>query len=123
MSRIGIALLLSVPCAAAVLGSPVIAQAPSSPPMAKREPRVTEIHGYTLKDDYFWLREKSNPEVISYLEAENAYTEEVMKPAKALQETLYTEMLGRIKQTDLSVPARIGDYYYYSRTEQGKQYP
>ena len=60
------------------------------PPMATKRPHTTEIHGYTLKDDYFWLREKSNPEVIKYLESENAYTEEVMKPTKALQETLYT---------------------------------
>jgi oligopeptidase B len=93
------------------------------PPVATRQPHTTEIHGYTLKDDYFWLRDKSNPEVIKHLEAENAYTEGVMKPTKALQETLYTEMLGRIKQTDLSVPSRIGDYFYYSRTEEGKQYP
>jgi oligopeptidase B len=93
------------------------------PPLAKRVPHVTEIHGYTLKDDYFWLREKKNPEVIKYLEEENAYTDEAMKPTKEMQETLYKEMLGRIKQTDLSVPSRIGDYYYYSRTEEGKQYP
>ena len=93
------------------------------PPTAAKLPHTTEIHGYTLKDDYFWLREKSNPDVIKYLESENAYTEEVMKPTKALQETLYTEMLGRIKQTDLSVPSRIGEYFYYSRTEEGKQYP
>ncbi len=93
------------------------------PPSAARRPHTTEIHGYTLKDDYFWLREKSNPEVIKYLESENAYTEEVMKPTKGLQETLYNEMLGRIKQTDLSVPSRIGEYFYYSRTEEGKQYP
>ncbi len=95
----------------------------AQPPTAAKRPHTTEIHGYTLKDDYFWLREKSNPEVIKYLESENAYTEEVMKPTKALQETLYTEMLGRIKQTDLSVPSRIGEYFYYSRTEEGKQYP
>ena len=93
------------------------------PPAAARRPHTTEIHGYTLKDDYFWLREKSNPEVIKYLESENAYTEEVMKPTKGLQETLYNEMLGRIKQTDLSVPSRLGEYFYYSRTEEGKQYP
>src|SRR5215831_5820249 len=93
------------------------------PPVAKKVPHVTQIHGYTMKDDYFWLREKKNPEVIKYLEAENAYTEEVMKPTKEFQEALYKEMLGHIKQTDLSVPSRIGDYYYYSRTEEGKQYP
>jgi oligopeptidase B len=93
------------------------------PPIAKKIPHATQIHGYTMKDDYFWLREKQNPEVIKYLEAENAYTEEVMKPLKDFQEALYKEMLGHIKQTDLSVPSRIGDYYYYSRTEEGKQYP
>ena len=87
---------------------------------SRTRPRFTATR---LKDDYFWLREKNNPEVIKYLEAENAYTEEVMKPTKELQETLYKEMLGRIKQTDLSVPSRIGDYFYYSRTEEGKQYP
>ena len=93
------------------------------PPAAKKVPHETKIHGQTLADDYFWLREKENPEVVKHLEAENAYTEEVMKPTKGLQETLYKEMLGRIKQTDLSVPYRIGSYYYYSRTEEGKQYP
>ncbi|HLG17449.1 MAG TPA: S9 family peptidase [Blastocatellia bacterium] len=93
------------------------------PPLAKKVPHVTQIHGYTLKDDYFWLREKTNPEVIKYLEAENAYTEEVLRPTKGLQEALYKEMLGRIKQTDLSVPSRIGEYFYYSCTEEGKQYP
>ena len=96
---------------------------PPQPPAAARRPHTTEIHGYTLKDDYFWLRDKANPEVVTYLESENAYTEELMRPTKALQETLYSEMLGRIKQTDLSVPSRIGDYFYYSRTEEGRQYP
>jgi oligopeptidase B len=93
------------------------------PPIAKRVPKKTTIHGDTLVDDYFWLREKSNPEVIAYLEAENAYTDAVMKPTEAFQEALYKEMLARIKQTDLSVPYRDGNYYYYSRTEEGKQYP
>ncbi|HZS46601.1 MAG TPA: S9 family peptidase [Blastocatellia bacterium] len=93
------------------------------PPVAKKETHITKIHGYELKDDYFWLRQKDNPEVKNYLEAENTYTEEMMKPTKELQDTLYKEMLGRIKQTDLSVPYRIGEYYYYSRTEEGKQYP
>lgn len=93
------------------------------PPVAEKRPHITELHGVTLSDDYFWLREKTNPDVVRYLEAENAYTDEIMGPRKALQETLYTEMLGRIKQTDLSVPSRIGEYYYYTRTEEGKQYP
>src|SRR5689334_24621371 len=65
------------------------------PPVAKKVPHTTEVNGYTLKDDYFWLREKKNPEVTQYLEAENAYTEEVMKPTKDFQDTLYKEMLGR----------------------------
>lgn len=93
------------------------------PPAAKKVPHETKIHGYALKDDYFWLREKQNPEVIKYLEDENAYTEQTMKPFKELQESLYKEMLGHIKQSDLTVPSRIGEYYYYSRTEEGKQYP
>ena len=101
----------------------VHAQGPAQAPVAKKVPRETKIHGYTLTDDYFWLREKGTPAVTQYLEAENAYTEAVMQPHKALEDTLYKEMLGRIKQTDLSVPARNGEYWYYSRTEEGKQYP
>src|SRR5262245_63971936 len=86
-------------------------------------PRTSAIHGDVRVDDYYWLREKSNPEVLAYLEAENAYTQAVMKPTEPFQAALYKEMLGRIKQTDLSVPYRLGDYFYYTRTEQGKQYP
>ncbi|MEX0878728.1 MAG: oligopeptidase B, partial [Thermoanaerobaculia bacterium] len=80
------------------------------------------LHGDTLKDEYFWLRERENPDVRKYLEAENAYTDSVMKPTEALQKTLYDEMLGRIKETDLTVPYRDGAYFYYTRTEKGKQY-
>ena len=98
-------------------------QTTRQPPAAKKISRETKIHGYTLHDDYFWMRGKTDPEVIAHLEAENAYTEAVMAPVKDLQETLYKEMLGRIKQTDLSVPTRSGAYWYYSRTEEGKQYP
>jgi oligopeptidase B len=94
-----------------------------TPPVAKKIPKTTKIHGDTLVDDYFWLREKSNPEVINYLKAENDYTAAVMKPTAALQETLYNEMLARIKETDLSVPYPKDGYLYYTRTEQGKQYP
>ena len=124
MTKHEVALVVPI-LAMALVAPPTQAQqaGPPQPPAAARRPHTTEIHGYTLKDDYFWLREKANPEVIKYLESENAYTEEVMQPTKALQETLYSEMLGRIKQTDLSVPSRIGDYFYYSRTEEGKQYP
>jgi oligopeptidase B len=94
-----------------------------TPPVAKRIPKADTIHGDTRIDDYFWMREKSNPEVIAYLKAENAYTDAVMAPTKALQETLYQEIKGRIQETDLSVPYRYGGYWYYSRTEEGKQYP
>jgi oligopeptidase B len=93
------------------------------PPFAKRIPHPTTLHDRTLPDDYFWLRERDHPDVRGYLEAENAYTDEVMQPTRELQAALYAEMLGRIKQTDLSVPSRIGGYLYYSRTEEGRQYP
>jgi len=106
-----------------VQGAPDEQQTVPQAPVARRIPRETVIHGHTLKDDYFWMREKTSAEVIGHLEAENAYTEAVMAPTKDLQETLYKEMLGRIKQTDLSVPVRKGEYWYYSRTEEGKQYP
>lgn len=93
-----------------------------APPIAKKVPKVDVVHGDRLADDYFWLREKANPDVAAYLEAENAFAAAVMKPTEAFQEALYKEMLGHIKETDLSVPYRNGSYFYYSRTEQGKQY-
>src|SRR6266576_1010807 len=74
------------------------------PPMAEKKTKTTNIHGETLVDDYFWFREKANPAVISYLESENAYTEAAMKPTAALQDKLYKEMVGHIKETDSSVP-------------------
>jgi oligopeptidase B len=92
---------------------------PVAPVIAHRETR----YGTTVVDNYFWLREKSNPEVIKYLEHENAYTEAMTKSLKPFEDALYSEILSHVKQTDLSVPVRRGDYYYYSRTEEGKQYP
>jgi oligopeptidase B len=92
------------------------------PPVARRISKVDHLHGDRREDDYFWLRQKSDPEVAAYLEAENAYADAVMKGTEPLQESLYREMLGRIQETDLSVPYRDGSYYYYSRTEEGKQY-
>ena len=92
-------------------------------PMAKKMERVDTVHGEKLVDDYFWLRDRKDPEVRAYLEAENTYADSVMKPTLALQEELYQEMLARIKETDLSVPYRQGAFFYYSRTEKGKQYP
>jgi oligopeptidase B len=95
----------------------------AKPPVAKQVPKVDVVHGDKRVDNYYWLRQKSSPEVTAYLEAENAYTAAAMKPTEGLQEKLYQEILGRIKQTDLSVPYRLGDYWYYTRTEKGKQYP
>jgi oligopeptidase B len=94
-----------------------------SAPVAERRARVDTLHGEARSDDYFWLRTKSDPAVKAYLEAENAYAEAVLAPLKGLREQLYNEMLGRIKQTDLSVPFRRGDYFYYTRTVEGQQYP
>ena len=93
------------------------------PPMTEKKTKITKIHDYTTTDDYFWLREKTNPEVIAHLEAENTYAEAMMKPTAVLQDKLYKEMVGHIKETDVSVPYRWGNYLYYTRTEQGKQYP
>jgi len=98
------------------------AHAQFTPPPAAKKPKIEVMHGDTRVDNYFWLREKTNPEVVSHLKAENAYAEQMLAETKPLQEQLYKEMLGRIKETDLSVPYRYGEYYYYSRTEQGKQY-
>jgi len=91
--------------------------------MAEKKTKTTNIHGTTLVDDYFWLREKANPAVLAHLQAEDAYTQTVMKPTEALQEKLYKEMLSHIKQTDTNVPYRSGNHFYYTRTEEGKQYP
>jgi oligopeptidase B len=91
--------------------------------VARQIPKVDTLHGEVRVDDYFWLREKTNPEVTAYLEAENAYTTQKMKHTEALQDKLYQEMLGRIKETDLSVPVFDTGWWYYSRTEQGKNYP
>src|SRR4030095_13252916 len=92
-------------------------------PMTEKKTKTTKIHDDTMIDEYFWLREKSNPQVIAHLEAENTYSEAVIKPPAAWQDKLYKEMVGHIKETDVTVPYRWGGYFYYSRTEQGKQYP
>lgn len=102
------------------------AQEPMKPPVAKKDPKVLKIHGYEITDNYAWLRDRNkekNPEIIKYLEAENAYTESHMGPHKAFVDNLYKEMLGRVKQTDLSVPIKSGGYWYFNKTEEGKQYP
>lgn len=93
------------------------------PPIAARRPTEATRHGERLEDPYAWLREREDPAVRAYLEAENTYADAVLAPTKPLQETLYQEMLGRIKQTDLTVPYRDRGFLYYTRTEEGKQYP
>jgi oligopeptidase B len=94
-----------------------------TPPVARKEPTETHLHGVTLHDDYAWLRDKQNPEVTACLDAENAYAEVVMAPLAGLRDQLYAEMLSHVKQTDVSVPYRDGDWWYYTRTTEGSQYP
>jgi oligopeptidase B len=97
--------------------------APPAPPVAKKVHTENHVNGGNLVDDYGWLRDKKNPEVAQYLEAENAYSDAIMKPTEALQQKLYEEMISHIKETDVNVPYRQGGYFYYSRWEKGKQYP
>lgn len=105
-----------------VCGSLMAADPTLNPPSAAQKEHVSLWHGEKVDDPWFWLREKDSPEVVAYLNAENAYTEAMTGDLKPFSEALYKEMLGRIKQTDLSVPVRRGAYFYYSRTEEGKQY-
>ena len=93
------------------------------PPVARKEPNPTYLHGQTLEDDYGWMRQKESPEVIAYLEAENEYTDTAMAGTKELQEQLYKEMLSHIKETDESVPYPDRGWFYYMRTMEGSQYP
>src|ERR1700693_2790059 len=96
---------------------------PPTPPVAPVKEHREVRYGATIVDPYHWLREKSNPDVTHYLEPENAYTEAITKDLKPFQDALYAEMLGRIKQTDLSVPVRRSGYLYYKRSQEGQQYP
>ncbi|GLC27934.1 S9 family peptidase [Roseisolibacter agri] len=104
------------PVAATMAASP-------RPPVAERVPRVDTLHGEVRTDDFFWMKQKKDARVIAYLEAENAYTDAMTAHTAGLRDTLYREMLGRLKQTDLSVPYRDNGYWYYTRTEEGKSYP
>src|SRR5512137_2153322 len=97
------------------------ASAPPAPPVAKKVHTENRINGGDLVDDYAWLRNKANPEVAQYLEAENAYADVIMKPTEALQQKLYDEMISYIKETDINVPYKDGEYYYNSRWEKGQQ--
>jgi oligopeptidase B len=96
---------------------------PPAPPVARREPVEHVLHGDRRVDHYAWLRHKESPEVVAYLEAENAYTDAILKPTQEFQEKLYQEMLGRILQTDLTVPYRLRGYRYFAKTFEGQQYP
>ncbi len=92
-------------------------------PNAPKVPKEITQHGQTRVDNYYWMRYRENPEVEKYLRAENDYMEEIMQHTKPLQETLFQEMKGRIKEDDNSVPEWNNGYFYYTRTEAGKQYP
>ena len=91
--------------------------------MVKKVPTPLEKHGHTRIDDYYWLRERDNPEVIAFLKAENDFAEKEMAHAKALEEKLFEEIKARFKQTDMSVPYKRDGYFYYTRFEEGKEYP
>ena len=114
---VSIALLL-------MFGSTPLATAAESvkPPLAKKIPLEIVTHADKRVDDYFWLRQKTNPAVTAYLDAENAYTDATMAPTKGFQEKLYREILGHVKETDSFAPLRRGKYFYYSRTEAGKSF-
>ena len=125
------AAIRSLPLLAVLFPGVILAQAPATatttpsltPPMAAVRPHRFDEHGNVRIDQYYWLKERSNPEVINYLEAENAYTKAVMAHTEALQERLYDELKGRVLQNDQSVPFREGNYFYYTRLVEGKNYP
>ena len=94
-----------------------------TPPIAQARDYKLQMHGHTRIDPYYWMKDRDNPEVIEYLEKENKYLSDVMSPTKELQKNLFQEIIGRIKEDDTSVPYRENGYYYYSRYEQGKDYP
>lgn len=104
-------------------GSVPAAAAASDAPIAQVRPHEMTLHGHTRVDPYYWLRERESPEVIAYLEAENAYAQEQMASTEALQEALYEEIVGRIDPTDESVPYELDGYWYYTRYEPGGDYP
>jgi oligopeptidase B len=119
MIRLLFAILIAVAACAVFVGAGL----GPTPPVAPRKDHTQVWHGRTFVDPYYWLRDKGSPEVVSYLEAENAYAEATTADQRPFREALYAEMLGRIKQTDLGVPTREGRFYYYRRTVEGQQYP
>ena len=91
-------------------------------PVVQVKPKEMKIHDHTRVDNYYWLNERENPEVINYLKAENTYLDAVMSPVKSLQEKLFQEMKGRIKEKDESVPVKDGNYFYYAKFIEGGEY-
>ena len=114
-------LLAAVAISAAIISSCTVTEIPK-PPVAKIEAKVDTSFSDVRIDNYFWLRQRGDSAVIAYLEEENAYTKAMMKHTESMQEDLYEELLGRIKETDEDVPVKEGEYFYYSRTEEGQQY-
>jgi oligopeptidase B len=115
--------LLPLMCALSLSAPAALDLSSTKPPVAVKKPKDVTVHEDKRIDDYFWLREKTNPEVISYLEQENAYTESVLAPARQLRAALYQEMIGRIKEDDTSALVPYLGYNYYTRTEKDRQYP
>ncbi|TMB19698.1 MAG: S9 family peptidase [Deltaproteobacteria bacterium] len=122
LHRVFVCLVL-VACASAPAQQRSAEAPPQQPPVAPKQAHVIQLNGDTLRDDYFWLRNKDTPEVEAYLRAEAAYADAMMKPTEAVQKTLYDEMLSHIQEDDSTPQVRIGSYWYYQRTEKGKQYP
>jgi oligopeptidase B len=130
--RIALAMTISASLAASCAPTPPptgaspgidAARADVTPPVAERRPHELVAHGHARVDDYYWMRDRDDPEVIRYLEAENAYMETVMAHTEGLQERLFEEIRTRIKEDDASVPYRLRDYWYYTRYEEGRDYP
>ena len=113
------------PVAAAPTAAPALGDLPEAPVAAKKPYDVVAPHGGTRNDEYYWLRDdkRENPEMLAYLNAENAYADAALKPLEALEETLYQELVARVKQDDSTVPYLDDGYWYYTRFETGKEYP
>lgn len=116
-------LLLAGAALAGICGVALAGDIPALPPTLEKIPRVDTTFGDVRVDNYFWLRDRSDPDVVDYLDAENDYTTAVMKPTERLQQKLFEEMVARIEESDFSAPAPQDSFYYYYRTEEGKEYP
>jgi oligopeptidase B len=116
------AIATTAPIASAASSAAPVDDTAPKPPVAKKVPHATELHGETRIDDYYWLRNKGTPEVESYLAAENAYTDAMTKASEPIAKSLYDEMLARVQEDDTTPPVKDGAYRYYARTEKGKQY-